>query len=362
MKYLTITVPCFNSEEYLERCIDSLLIGGEMVEIIIVDDGSTDQTGEIADRYESEYPDIVRVVHKGNGGHGSGVNTGLKLAVGRYFKVVDSDDWLEEGAYRKLLKKLEKFCKQREKLKKEESQKRESKKRESQKREEAPDLLICNYTYNHLDENTEKIMSYRNVFPVDKLCTWEEIGAFYPSQYLVMHSLIYRTDILRKSGVVLPEHTFYVDNIFAYRPLPYVETLYYLDINLYQYYLGREDQSVNEKVLISRIEQQIKVTKIVAECVDLKEVKKRHPKLANYMCRNISIMMAISSIHLLLSGGEKAKKRHQEIWNDIKRENPRLYYRLRYTKLSGLTNLPGSLGKKATVRGYQIAKKIYKFQ
>lgn len=416
MKYLTITVPCFNSEEYLERCIESLLIGGEKVEIIIVDDGSTDRTGEIADRYESEYPDVVRAVHKGNGGHGSGVNAGLKLAVGTYFKVVDSDDWLEESAYRKLLQKLEKFCKEREIQKEEERERKiqkrkaknpESKKKkdakqekskkrvarqESQKRkdempeikkrkkikqenpkrkdwrgkqtqvEEAPDLLICNYTYNHLEENKKKTISYRNVFPVDQVCTWEDMKRFHPSQYLVMHSLIFRTDILRKSGVILPEHTFYVDNLFSYRPLPYVETLYYLDINLYQYYLGREDQSVNEKVLTSRIEQQIKVTKMVSKCVDLKEVKKRHPKLADYMYRNISIMMAISSIHLLLRGDEKAKKRHKEIWSDIKKENPGLYYRLRYTKLSGLTNLPGRLGKIATVRGYQIAKKIYKFQ
>ena len=106
MKYLTITVPCFNSEKYLRRCMDSLIIGGNDVEIIVVDDGSTDQTGEIADLYAKCFPDIVTVVHKENGGHGSGVNTGLKLAKGRYFKVVDSDDWLEETAYRELLKKI----------------------------------------------------------------------------------------------------------------------------------------------------------------------------------------------------------------------------------------------------------------
>ena len=177
-----------------------------------------------------------------------------------------------------------------------------------------------------------------------------------------MHALIYRTDILKKSRVVLPEHTFYVDNLFAYCPLPYVETLYYMHLNLYQYYLGREDQSVNEKVMISRIEQQIKVTKMVAESVDLHQVKKKYPKLAHYMCRNISIMMAISSIHLLLKGDEQAKSRHLELWSDIKKSNPGLYYRLRYTKLSGFTNLPGKLGKLATVGDYRLARRIYQFQ
>lgn len=346
MKSLTITVPCFNSEKYLGRCLDSLITGGDDVEIIVVNDGSTDRTGEIAESYANSFPKIVRVVHKENGGHGSGVNTGLKLASGKYFKVVDSDDWLEETAYRKLLKQI----KQWDRLK------------GADRADTLPDLVICNYTYNHLDEGTKKTMSYRNVFPKEQICTWEEIGNFRPSQYLIMHALIYRTDILKKSGVTLPEHTFYVDNIFAYYPLPYVETLYYMDRNLYQYYLGREDQSVNEKVMISRIEQQIKVTKMIADCVDLKEVKRKSPKLANYMYRNVSIMMAISSIHLLLSGEKKAKKRHREIWADMKRDNPRLYYRLRYTKLSGLTNLPGKLGKKVTVDGYRIAKKIYKFQ
>lgn len=340
MKHLTITVPCFNSEQYLKRCIDSLVIGGENVEIIIVNDGSTDRTGEIAEWYARQFPDIVTVVHKENGGHGSGVNMGLALASGMYFKVVDSDDWLEEGAYMELLENIERWC-------------------------EAgfgPDLLVCDYTYNHLETGTEKTIHFKNVFPVGKVCTWDQIGAFRPSQYLVMHALVFRTDILRKSGVVLPEHTFYVDNLFAYRPLSYVETIYYMNTALYQYYLGREDQSVNEKVLIARIEQQIRVTKMVAESVDLNAVKKRYPKLANYMCRNISIMMAISSIHLLLRGDEGARTRHFELWSDIKRSNPGLYYRLRYTKLSGFTNLPGKLGKLATVGGYRLARKIYQFQ
>lgn len=95
MKYITFAVPCFNSQDYMERCIDTLITGGEDVEVIIVDDGSTDNTGRIADEYEQEYSDIVRAVHKANGGHGSGVNKGLELARGQYFKVVDSDDWFD---------------------------------------------------------------------------------------------------------------------------------------------------------------------------------------------------------------------------------------------------------------------------
>lgn len=96
MKLLSIAVPCYNSEDYMRHCIETLLPGGEDVEIIIVDDGSTkDRTAEIADEYAAKYPGIVKAVHQENGGHGEAVNTGLRNATGLYFKVVDSDDWLD---------------------------------------------------------------------------------------------------------------------------------------------------------------------------------------------------------------------------------------------------------------------------
>lgn len=250
MKYITFAVPCYNSEDYMRRCVDSLLIGGQDVEIILINDGSSDHTAEIADEYAAAYPDLVRVVHKENGGHGSGVNKGLELANGIYYKVVDSDDWFDKDAYQKLLSSLKMFD------------------------TEKPDLIVCNYVYDHLEEGTKKSMDYRNVFPKEKQCTWDEIGKFHPSQYLIMHSLMFRTEVLRVSGVKLPEHTFYVDNLFSYKPLPYAKTIYYMDIDLYHYYLGRDDQSVNEKVLMKRIDQQIRVTDLVARSVDLEEVKR----------------------------------------------------------------------------------------
>jgi glycosyltransferase involved in cell wall biosynthesis len=109
MKYISFVVPCYNSQEYMEHCIDSLLIGGEDVEIIIVDDGSTDSTGKIADNYAKKYKNIVKVIHQENGGHGEGINQGLKVASGKYFKVIDSDDWADEKAYKTLLKRIKKI-------------------------------------------------------------------------------------------------------------------------------------------------------------------------------------------------------------------------------------------------------------
>ena len=346
MKYLTFTVPCYNSESYMRRCVDSLLCCGTDAEIILVDDGSADRTGEIADDYQKRFPDIVKVVHKENGGHGSGVNKGLEMAEGLYFKVVDSDDWLDREACQKLLFRIREFCGGGR----------------YEFEENIPDLFICNYVYDHLDEGISRVMDYRNIFPDEQMCTWNSVGRFRPSQYLIMHSLIFRTAVLRRSGVKLPEHTFYVDNLFSYQPLPYAENLYYMDIDLYHYYLGREDQSVNEKVLMNRIDQQIRVTWMVAHSVDLKKARKKYPKLAAYMTRNISIMLSISSVHLLLIQTDEARARRKEMWEDIRHYNKRLYYRLRYSTLSGLTYLPGRLGGRLTIGGYRFARKIYQFQ
>ena len=340
MKYITFTVPCYNSAAYMERCIHTLLAGGELVEIIIVDDGSTDCTGEIADNYAKAYPDIIRVIHHENGGHGAGVNAGLSAAAGRYFKVVDSDDWLDTDALKKLLRQM--CCQEATGME--------------------PDLIICNYLYDHLYENKVKCMPYRNVFTPGKICGWEDIRPFGPSQYLVMHALWYKTEVLRESGIRLPKHTFYVDNLFANQPLPYVKTLCYIDLDLYHYFLGREDQSVNEKVLMSRIDQQIRVTKLVAMSADLEGLSHMQPKLARYLTRNISIMMSISCIHLLLIGTPEAKRQREALWHFIRSHNRKLYHILKYKTLSGFTYLPGGwLGDAVTIGGYRAAKRIYQF-
>lgn len=339
MRDITFTVPCYNSEDYMERCIDSLLTADERAEIIIVDDGSTDRTGEIADNYARNYPEIVRVIHQENGGHGAGVNAGLEHATGRYFKVVDSDDWLDLEELQKLLEKIEQWDKEDTRV----------------------DLIICNYIYDHLNEGKKKRMSYANVFRPGVICGWNKIGKFRPSQYLVMHSLFYRTDVLRRAGIRLPRHTFYVDNIFANQPLPYVTTLCYLNLDMYHYFLGREDQSVNEKVLMQRIDQQIRVTKLVSNCTDLEKVGKKYPRLASYLTRNISIMMAISSIHLLLIGTPEAMKKREMLWNYVKNHDHRLYFKLKRRSLSGFTCLPGKIGAGITLAGYRAARKIYQF-
>lgn len=335
---MTIVVPCYNSEDYLQRCIDSLLGCGDAIEILIVDDGSTDGTAAIADDYEKRFPTIVTAIHQENRGHGGAVNAGLERAAGLFFKVVDSDDWLEPAAAAKVLEQIGEW----------------------EAAGTQVDMIVCNYLYDHLNEGESNEIDYRNIFQPGVPCSWEETKRFSAAQYLVMHALIIRTSVLRESGVALPHHTFYVDNLFSYQPLPYVKTICYLDQGLYHYFIGRDDQSVNEKVLCERIDQHIRVTESVIDCVDLDTVGSS--RLRAYMLRNVSIMMSISSIHLLLIDTEEAKAKRDRLWRYAKEKMPTLYSRLRFTHLSGFTYLPSRLGRWLTLTGYRAAKRMYRFQ
>ncbi len=201
---LTFAIPCYNSAEYMDKCIDSLLEAGDDTEIILIDDGSTDRTPEIADSYAAKYPEKIRVIHQENGGHGEGVNQGLRHASGLFYKVVDSDDRLDKEALQKLLARM----------------------REHTAANETVDMYVCNYVYDHWDGSERKVMRYNNVFPEEKMITWDDTRRFLVTQYLMMHSVIYRTEFLRGCGITLPKHTFYVDNLYMYQPFPYVKTLY----------------------------------------------------------------------------------------------------------------------------------------
>ena len=253
MKLLSIAIPCYNSEDYMENCIKSLLPGGEDVEILIINDGSKDMTPEIANAYEKKYPTIVRAIHQENGGHGAAVNAGIRNAQGLFFKVVDSDDWVDQESYQAILTKLKEFAGGSETL----------------------DMLISNFVYEKQGARHKKVMRYTSVFPQNKIFRWEDAKHFRKGKYILMHSVIYRTKLLLDCGLELPRHTFYVDNLFVYEPLPFVKNMYYLNVDFYRYFIGRSDQSVNEKVMISRIDQQIKVNKIMLDTYDLWKIPNR---------------------------------------------------------------------------------------
>lgn len=337
MKLLSIAIPSYNSENYMRKCIESLLPGGEEVEIIVVNDGSKDGTAAIADEYAAKYPTIVKAVHQENGGHGEAVNAGLRNATGLYYKVVDSDDWVNEEAYLKILSTLSRLVKSGEMV----------------------DMMISNYVYEKEGKKRKKVMQYRTAFPQDRVFTWDDVKFLHAGQYILMHSVIYRTQMLKDCALELPKHTFYVDNIYVYHPLPYVKKLYYLDVNFYRYYIGRGDQSVNEKVMIGRIDQQLRVNKILIDDCDVWKIKNR--KLRNYMISYLEIMMTVSSILAIRSKTEENLAKKKELWQYLKEKDVRLYKRIRRSVLGNTMNLPGKSGRKISVAAYKIAQMVVGF-
>ena len=337
MKLLSVTIPCYNSAEYMENAIKSAVAGGEDIEILVVNDGSNDNTANIADEYSKRYPGIVRAIHKKNGGHGSAVNTGIANAKGLYFKVLDSDDWFDEDSLLKVMDFLRKVVTDSIPL----------------------DMLICNYVYEKPSINKQKVISYNSAIPKDKFITWNNVKHFRMSQNLIMHSLIYRTKLLRDCKLKLPEHTFYVDNIYAYKPLPYVKWMYYMDTNLYRYYIGRSDQSVNEVVMTKRIDQQIKVTKLMIDCHNPLKIKNK--KLRNYMIKYLAMMMIVSSALLVNEGSPENLKKRENLWKYLKENNLAVYKNITRRKLGYPMQFSSKTGRKIIVWGYIFFNRIYGF-
>ena len=271
MKQISFVVPCYNSESYMEHCIDSLLPGGNDVEIIIIDDGSKDNTGKIADEYAKKYPDIVKVHHQENGGHGEGINQGLKIEI-----------------------------------------------------------------------------------------TWDDIHRFKRTQYLSLHSLMYKKSVLDKAHIKLPKHTFYEDNLFIYLPLKYTKTIYYMNLNFYQYFIGRADQSVQVSQLVKRSDDQRRVTVLACNAYDLDEIENK--KLRNLMLRELSFLVCIGCVFTRLAYTDEAEKQAQDMMDEIKKGNPKLYKELT-TKpsLAYFSSRKGKVMRGAINKGFKVANKLVGF-
>lgn len=337
MKYISFAIPCYNSEAYMAQAIESILPGGEDVEILIVNDGSKDRTAEIGKEYEEKYPGIVKLINKENGGHGDAVNAGLAHASGKYFKVVDSDDWVDRISLMKILNVLKNF----------------------EEEEQEVDMLIANYVYEKVGMEHKKVIRYDNVLPENQILKWDEIGQFHIGQYILMHSVIYRTDMLKLCQLTLPKHTFYVDNIYVYYPLPHVRTLYYMNVDFYRYFIGREDQSVNEKVMISRIDQQIFVTKTMIDMYELRRIQSK--KLRKYMLNYLAIMMTVSSILCIRSKKKENLEKKKELWQYLKQKDYGAFMKIRYGILGQTMNLPGRSGRKVSSMAYVVARRLIGF-
>lgn len=276
---------------------------------------------------------MVRAIHQVNGGHGEAVNTGIRHATGQYFKVVDSDDWVDVRAYLKILAALRSLAE--------------------------VDMFISNFVYEKEGAKYKKVMKYDSVLPEGRIFSWDEIGQFRKGQYLLMHSVIYRTKLLHDCKLELPKHTFYVDNLYVYQPLEHVKSLYYMNVDFYRYFIGREDQSVQEKIMIKRIDQQIKVNKLMMDAVDWELVP--CDKLRHYMLHHLEIVTVVSAILLIRSGSAENLLKKKQLMQYVKENDPLLYRSLRYGIMGQLINLPSKAGRTISVGAYKISQKLVGF-
>lgn len=218
-KILSITIPAYNVETYLERCLGSLEEETvmEKIEVLIINDGSKDRTAEIAERYCSRHPGTFFLYNKENGGHGSGINHGIRYATGKYFKVVDGDDWLDKKELAAFVELLEKT-----------------------------DADVVAADYRCIQDGTDRILE-------EKFCTLkpEQYGKTCDmtrgdiTEVIKMHALTIKTQILKEHHVVIDEHCFYVDSEYITYPMPYVKEVYFYHRFIYMYRLGRDGQSMD---------------------------------------------------------------------------------------------------------------------
>lgn len=299
MKTLTIVVPAYNVEKYLKRCLDSVKLESVMsdIEVLIVNDGSKDSTPEIAREYERRYPQTYRLINKENGGHGSTINTGIQHATGKYFKVVDGDDWLNTDELQQYIEIL---------------------------KTHNEDVIATDFqcvqdeTYNLLEswQATSVQEHYGKTVRIDSGAIKEPIK---------LHSFTIKTKILQEHSITVDEHCFYVDSEFVFYPIKYVDTVYYHKAKVYMYRLGRDGQSMNMKSMQKNINQHLTVLKHLLEDYDSCK-DNLHPAKRAYIERGISLVVEIQFKIYISMGLQKGTRKQCKEWDtELKRRHPEIY-------------------------------------
>lgn len=242
MKQLTVSIAAYNVEAYLEKCLGSFadprLADG--LEVLIVNDGSTDRTVEIAAEYVAKYPTIFRLIDKKNGGHGSTVNAGMREATGRYFRVVDGDDWVNTENMVTLLARLAEID---------------------------SDMVVDQRRTVHMITGEERPELLPAGTPFDKAVPFLEYSSAEYCDYYNLHTVMIKTALLREHGVELREGIFYVDYEFILKATARCADVTFLDLDIYRYLIGNVNQSVDSQNYVRRISHHRKMTEEVLRFV-----------------------------------------------------------------------------------------------
>lgn len=234
---LSVVVPSYNVEQYLDKCLTSFSDHrfDDRLEVIIANDGSKDRTQEIAEGYVEKFPRIFKLINKENGGHGSAVNAGIENATGKYFRIVDGDDWVDTENMVKLLEILESST----------SDMVVDERREVH-------MVTGETEFFPLPENLEtgKQLDFAN------MCNDFEMGTC-----IMLHTLSYKTELLKQHGIRLQEHIFYVDIEYIIKATMEAKTIEFHNLEIYQYLVGNVNQSVSSQNYVKRFSHHSKVTR-----------------------------------------------------------------------------------------------------
>ena len=319
MKLLTLVIPSYNAEAFLRCCVERMVPAGSELDVLIVDDGSTDGTAALADALAAEYPDIVRVIHQENGGHGEGLNQGIRQAKGIYLKSVDADDRIDTESLKALLDLL----------------------RNHADPATWADLVVNDYVYDHPDRQGVFSVRYQHVFHADRLDTWETCRVFPIWKQFMIHSLCYRVALLREHGYTLPRHTFYEDNLYIYQPLPWVKTILYLPHPLYGYTIGQANQSISEQNMLHHMDQNTEMVTQMICTWPWSTIRNQPRPLRKYMISFLSgQVLAVSLLHETANNAYAAEL-NRKMWNRIRAFDPELYRRIRRHPNAAIVVWPG---------------------
>lgn len=252
MKILSIIIPTYNMEKYLRRCLDSLIIdeeGMKKIEVLVINDGSKDSSSSIAHEYQDRYPNTYRVIDKENGNYGSCINRGLKEATGKYVKVLDADDYFDNKNFETLIHLIP-F--------------------------ENLDMIITSYNIVNEDGNVTKNITFN--LPDNKLLLFRKYSN--KIKRMQMHAVMYKTDNLKKIKYTQSEGISYTDQEWMFLPMTTVQKMVYYNIDIYQYLIGREGQTMNSKQLIRNISH---TEKGIFKMISIYKERKYNSMYINYL-------------------------------------------------------------------------------
>lgn len=302
MKILTIIIPSYNMEKLLGRCIESLLPDKlNNIEIIIVNDGSKDNTLLVANEYKGNYPDVIVVIDKPNGNYGSCINEGLKVAKGKYVKIIDADDWVDSKSFKSFVEKLQ---------------------------ETNSDLVLTNFNYILNDKEIKEksfslIEGNYELEPFQEPSFWE----------MEMHAISYKTEVLKHNHYYQTEGISYTDQEWIFFPMQYVKTVSYYNINVYQYFLGREGQTMDPKIENQKIHNKVIVLKNMILFYKNLDKDKLVKKIAYFDYRFYRFLRSIYKNYILLQEDESKQNELKDLDNFILLNIPKIHDEMNQYKI-----------------------------